>query len=566
MPIMPRFASPLASAALTALLCSCVQSQPTQAVAPAPQQKIQWDLTGAADSTFQYLRFQSALMQEDPQESESALETLLKGPHSPQLFLEGANFYWRRNDIGRTREVLKQGIAEFPDSLDLVLSLSTTYYAEKRYPDAILTIQEFLRDHPKEWIAYREMAVIYLADGKSPEALEAIQKIPHDKQTATSLYYGARASAGLGKTRQAENMLHRALKLDPDFLDALSELAVLYEREKNFVAAERTYGKLLEKGVSEKDVRLRLIGLNLKMNTPDKALVIFQQGPATDTQYALEAATLFLEEKFYDHAKTVLAPLQKVKGTPQRLWFYMAVLAYEGDRNSQKALDYLERIPEDSPLYERSVRFRVQLLIELNRKDKALYLIRQQKQENPDIRPYWTLEAHLLESAGRHRAARRVLEQAITKWPDDTELLYALGVIYDKLQLSQRSREIMDQIILKDPEHADALNFLGYSLVEQNKDLERAEVLIKKALSIDPENGYIIDSLAWLYLRIGQFEKAWEQIQRAVDRVTDDATLWEHYGDIARSLGNKDKAREGYSNALELAPNNSSVQEKLKAL
>ena len=144
------------------------------------------------------------------------------------------------------------------------------------------------------------------------------------------------------------------------------------------------------------------------------------------------------------------------------------------------------------------------------------------------------------------------------------DLLYQYGALIDRSGDRKAAIAIMKRIVSKNPDHADALNYIGYSMVEEGHDYERALSLIKKADKLKPGNGYIVDSLAWANFRMGRLEEAWKQIQRAVDLSKDDPTMWEHYGDIAAKLGHADKAKKGYRNALKYKHENpDSIKKKL---
>ena len=92
---------------------------------------------------------------------------------------------------------------------------------------------------------------------------------------------------------------------------------------------------------------------------------------------------------------------------------------------------------------------------------------------------------------------------------------------------------VMERILTLEPGNPDALNFVGYALAEDGRDLDRALELISKALATNPESPYYIDSLAWVLFKRGEFKKAWTEIQRAVSKPSEDPAIWEHYGDIA---------------------------------
>lgn len=536
-----------------------------QAPAPEAAPVERTPLSRDAEISYSYLTFEDARQNGRVEEAARALERLLALAPSPRIYLEGANFLWREGRMAEARELLKKGLASFPDHRDLYLTLATTYYAEKRYLDAVVTLQDYLGRHPDDHAARQESAAILIEAKQYAEALDVLSPIPKDSLNSILLYYMAKANAGLGKGRQARDLLRNAVREDPSFMEAWVELAYLYEMDGDYVQAEKTYARILEMGETSDEVWLRLITLNLKLNNPDKALELYRRGPA-DPDFALEAASRFLDEKFYDQAAKILDPLSQGNNPPQRIWFHLAVLAFEGRGDADKALACLENIHKDNPYYEQAFRFRIHLLSQTGKREAALALVEEGKRRAPDKSLFWLLEAQVDEQAKDFAASRRVLEAAAGKWPKDTDILYALGMVLDKLHETDAGIEVMERIIAINPDHADALNYVGYSLADRKRDMDRALVLIRKALELKPDSGYIVDSLAWAYYRMGKLDKAWEEIQRATLLNDEDSTIWEHYGDVALALGLKDKAREGFRRSLKLAPDNAVVRGKLGAL
>jgi tetratricopeptide (TPR) repeat protein len=140
-------------------------------------------------------------------------------------------------------------------------------------------------------------------------------------------------------------------------------------------------------------------------------------------------------------------------------------------------------------------------------------------------------------------------------------------MVYEALGRRPEGLALMETVIRAHPDHANALNYVGYTLAEENRELDRALVLVTKASALDPENGYILDSVAWVHFKKNDLAKAWEYIRYAVDVVEKDPTIWEHYGDIAAALGKVKEARKGYNFSLKFqSPQADEVREKLKQL
>jgi Flp pilus assembly protein TadD len=124
-------------------------------------------------------------------------------------------------------------------------------------------------------------------------------------------------------------------------------------------------------------------------------------------------------------------------------------------------------------------------------------------------------------------------------------------------------------VVAINPKDADALNHLGYTYAEQGIRLEEAEDFIKRALAIKPDNGYITDSLGWVYYQKKEYPRAIELLEKAYHLVPDDPLITEHLGDGYLKANKKEEALRMYQRALELKPNKEqerALNKKIEAL
>jgi tetratricopeptide (TPR) repeat protein len=126
----------------------------------------------------------------------------------------------------------------------------------------------------------------------------------------------------------------------------------------------------------------------------------------------------------------------------------------------------------------------------------------------------------------------------------------------DKLGERQGSISEMEKVIALDPNHANALNYLGYTLAELGIRLGEAEELIKRALEVKPDDGYITDSLGWVYFKMGRHKDALLYIQKALEKLPEDPLITEHLGDAYMALGKWREAQKAYERALRLGHEN----------
>ncbi|MEJ2027126.1 MAG: tetratricopeptide repeat protein, partial [Limibacillus sp.] len=112
----------------------------------------------------------------------------------------------------------------------------------------------------------------------------------------------------------------------------------------------------------------------------------------------------------------------------------------------------------------------------------------------------------------------------------------------------------LGRVLELDPDNADALNALGYSLTELTDRYPEAYGYILQAFKLKPENAAILDSLGWVYYRLGKYEQAVEELERAVELRPQDPTINDHLGDAYWRVGREREARFQWLRALGLEP------------
>lgn len=148
---------------------------------------------------------------------------------------------------------------------------------------------------------------------------------------------------------------------------------------------------------------------------------------------------------------------------------------------------------------------------------------------------------------------------------DDADAHFALANIYYEQKDWLLAEKEAKSALSLNPDFVEALNFLGYLLVEQNKDLDQAESMLKKAVEKEPNNGAYLDSLGWLYFKKGKFKEALEKINEAAS-ILDDPFILDHLAEVYLKTGNITKAKENWLKALKLDPAQKTIKEKIDKL
>lgn len=148
--------------------------------------------------------------------------------------------------------------------------------------------------------------------------------------------------------------------------------------------------------------------------------------------------------------------------------------------------------------------------------------------------------------------AARVAREASRRFPESTEALFRLGSSLERSGSSVEAEKIFRQLLEARPRDSSAQNYLGYMWADQGVHLEEARALLEKAVAREPRNGAYLDSLGWVYFRLGRLEAAERNLREALRREPDDPTIQEHLGDLSERQGKLEKAASFWERALEL--------------
>ena len=137
---------------------------------------------------------------------------------------------------------------------------------------------------------------------------------------------------------------------------------------------------------------------------------------------------------------------------------------------------------------------------------------------------------------------------------DDWRIYYYRGVAYERSKQWPQAEADFQQALKLNPNQPQVLNYLGYSWVDMGINLDKALAMIKAAVDLRPNDGYIVDSLGWAYYRLGKYSDAVETLERAVELKPEDSTINDHLGDAYWQVGRKREALFQWAHARDLDP------------
>jgi tetratricopeptide (TPR) repeat protein len=283
---------------------------------------------------------------------------------------------------------------------------------------------------------------------------------------------------------------------------------------------------------------------------------------------ALEAAGLLaLQAKLYERAGELFELAIKSKPTEKAqvllrygLELFLADRFNDAARIFQRGIDE-KLLPESNPAFY----FYLAGALAMDGKtDEALAAAITAAEKKPDDPRFGSRIAWVYYHAKRYDAAVEHYRELLKKYGANYDSPEVRSVVHDtRLILSNiavlqgklaEAEEWIEQVLDEFPDDVGALNDLGYLWADQNKRLERAQRMIRQAVDAEPENAAYRDSLGWVLYRLGQFEEAALEQQKAIElsKAEDqesDGVMYDHMGDIYAALGQIDKANTAWREA-----------------
>ena len=181
----------------------------------------------------------------------------------------------------------------------------------------------------------------------------------------------------------------------------------------------------------------------------------------------------------------------------------------------------------------------------------AATLAAEAQTDHPDDLRFPRLRARALLGGGDSAGALSVLEATARAFPEDTATQFALADVYVDTGQEDDAERTLRQLLAGEPDNADALNYLGYLLADQGRQLEEAIKLVQRALDADPGNPSYLDSLGWAYFRLGDFAQAEKYIAPAAGRLDRNSVIQDHFGDVLAALGQWQEAITAWTQAID---------------
>lgn len=232
----------------------------------------------------------------------------------------------------------------------------------------------------------------------------------------------------------------------------------------------------------------------------------------------------------------------------------------------QLAVGSYSRVTPDFYAYPEAALGQADALRRMDRVDEAIGALRALAKAYPDLSPIHVSLGDTLRQEDRFEEAVEAYDAAIALYGDTPKprtwgVFFARAICHERLDNWPHAEADFRRALELNPGQASVLNYLGYSFLEQKTNLDEALEMIEQAVAAEPMSGYIVDSLGWVYFRLGRYAEAVEQMERAVELMPVDPVVNDHLGDTYWAVGRKREAEFQWSRALSFIADDSDLEE-----
>ncbi|UZE96959.1 tetratricopeptide repeat protein [Alkalimarinus alittae] len=390
------------------------------------------------------------------------------------------------------------------------------------------------------------------------------QRHPENKEVIYSL---AVMQKNTEHTGEAITTLAPLLKKDPEFQPAvLLQAGLLYDQGKLDEATQ--YLKEQTVIFPENRKMGTLYGrLLIDSKQLDEAQSVFKDLMERFPEAAglrLSYALVSLENKDEDEAIEQFNLLLDAQQHTNESHFYLGRIA-DSKKDTGNAIHHYLNVESGTHFYS-SISRASFLLAQEGRLNDALMGLEKLRQAAPDqAENFWLIEVNLLLDINEDDLALGSINIALMDFPKNSKLLYSRSMLLDKANRLEEMEADLRTILAAEPNNAVALNALGYTLADKTSRLMEAFDLISKAHELNPNNPAILDSMGWVYYKMGNLEKSLEYLTLAYSQFPDPEVA-AHLGEVLWQKGNKDEALKLWQESLKGKSTNTIVQDTMQKL
>ena len=527
-------------------------------------------------AAYYYLLSRRYENKKEPDKAQAALKSAMtKDPDSSFLLREYIIGLQNRKEPDKALELAEQLAQKDPDNVENLLLLARLKKGDEKDLPGLLERILILAPEDKE--TFLRLGKVYMDEKMTSQALSLFSRMVKTfPDYYVAYFYLGEVQLTAGQPEAARDSFLKTLELEPDLLEPRFRLINTYKDlgvQENKSKILDVFQSILDMDPDNDRAKIELAlfyYMSKEFKKADEMFALLGQKAKDDPDLVMTAAQIFIPEKRYEDAATVMTQLRKVAPGNANLNFFLG-MAYEGLKDPEKAVEYYLKVTPDHPEYKKTILSIAFLYKDMDRTNEAVGFLEQHHRQSPADIDITTYLASFYQETDQHDTAITLLQTALKENPENTALLFKLGAVQDEAGQRQACIDTMKALIRIDPDHASALNYLGYTYAEMGIHLDQALIYVQRALEIRPGDGYITDSLGWVYFKKQEYDKAIYYLEQAVALSEYETVIAAHLADVYAKTGDRQKALDMYKKALDNARQDqkkeiSEIQEKLKQL
>jgi len=417
----------------------------------------------------------------------------------------------------------------------------------------------------ENWV--RKAATIYLQNDKIDDALVLFKSYVESDSLNAGMWYS------LGTVYEMKNMdlsalsaYKKALKLSPDFDQPAQRIRFIYRQKNEWDKLIQLFEPILAKHPQLTNIMVSLAEAYMFKEDYKKSrelLLPALNHKDINWQVYEILGRVELNEKNYALAGEYFKKILEIDKKNRIGWIFLGFVYSDMDsldlaeKNYRNALEYL---PDDPFL----LTFHGSTLGRLGRDNEALVQLERSIEIDPENINALLTYGLTLNRLGKDEQAIEPFKRVLKNDAMNLTALTTLAMIYDNLKMHTQSDSLYEDALVKYPDNDLLMNNYSYSLSERGLRLEYALMMAKKAIQAQPDNGAYLDTIGWIYYKMGQFQLALEHINKSLEKRENSAVVVEHLGDVYLELGEIDKAKEMWKQSLEMDAENKLLRQKLE--
>jgi tetratricopeptide (TPR) repeat protein len=404
--------------------------------------------------------------------------------------------------------------------------------------------------------AVLELASVLQKEGKITAVYDALNALSIEHPNQAVIYFMQSLLAMQMKDKNlAETKIQQALKLQPDW-----DKALIFQAQIAVFSGDLNKAKTLLKEASVKypnnsKINKMYAQVLIKAGSYEEVIEVYQNSISADpkdfeSQFALGLVYLQLDKD--EQAEDIFEKLLEQLEWKYQASFYLGKIE-EKRGNTKKALVWFDKVSDGPLVFDASISA-ISLLAKDRQFDEAnsrLSLL-QTKFPQQKLR-ILLVQAELYSQQKQYEKAFNLLTEALVDLPDQKELLYTRALVAEHVNKPDIVEADLKKILAVEPDNVEALNALGYTLLNKPGRYAEAEKYLQQALRLEPDAAVIIDSYGWLQFKLGNTEKALGYLQQAYEKQQENE-IAAHLAEVLWALGRKDEAKKLFNKAIKDAP------------